>query len=220
MRVVASDTCHTRIVDETFALPQIGDLIGDVIVFGVGRDQRLIVFVEPLTRSIGEGRSQMFNGVAMTLRTDLDLTFAFEATGKHNVFASSLLRIGSVVLHVLAPRPMAGFAGHAQDATLAVVLVESARYVLDPRAVTFDAARGELPSKIAAAIGIKVAGRPFFGRIKPSDWQFAHQTVVVPRDEDVVADTASSQNEVHSGAGDIVAARFIVGDLIETIVIA
>jgi len=72
MRVVAGDAGHVALL-ETLALPQVLNLVGDVIVFGMFSLNRAEVLVQPLPRSERESGVPRLDGITVALGAHLDL---------------------------------------------------------------------------------------------------------------------------------------------------
>lgn len=85
MRTVAGDARHLGFL-EAFALSKVRDLVRDSVIFSILCFDGLVIIVELLPRAVTKGRSSVLHGIAVALRTNLDLAFPFEFTWMDDMF--------------------------------------------------------------------------------------------------------------------------------------
>ena len=160
MGIMARDTVQRVTLLKTTALTQIGDLVRNVIILRMLNGERLVVFLQRFTGPIAEGRTPIIDGVAVTLRADLNLTFAGQMSGVYDGVGLFAVAMGLVIVHMVPTGTVASLTRDTRNMPLPPKLIEAARDVFRPGVVTLKTPRSQRARVILRSIGVEESGSP------------------------------------------------------------
>ena len=194
-----------RAFHETPALPQVLDLIRDVVVFGVPADDRSKIGLQGFSRPIAEGRA-VPDRVAVALGAQVDLPLARQVRRPDDLSRLFRLAMRPVIIDVGAPRPVAAFTRDSQLQIVVAVLVKASRHVVHPGVMALEALRCRRSREIPRSVRVEKRLPPFAPRMEPGNRQFK-QFVVAPGEIYLVRRAPSAVDEVDAGHCPLVSRR-------------
>jgi len=85
VRVMAGDAGHLIAALEAFALTQVADLIGHMVIFWIFRLQGFVMFIKRYTGAVRKRGPTMFQGVAVALGTKVHSSLARQFSRMHDI---------------------------------------------------------------------------------------------------------------------------------------
>jgi hypothetical protein len=180
---------------EALALPQVVNLVGDMIFLLAPVEVGPEVLVQRLARPITERRPAALDGVAVALAAKVHLPIAREERRFDNMLAAGGIGVRRVKGDVLGSGAMTALAGNAEDGIIAPVAVLRAGHMLDPGVVTFQAARRGDPGTVTFHKRIKRLCPPALERMKPGHGQLV-EPIAMPGEIDLVGGPTAAVDQI------------------------